>query len=356
MNSLSNSFLKRVLISSETKFRKFQKKLKNSGVWRRSSMVLSKSSKSLKFRQSLTPRLQLRFSKRLTILLRFWMIIWIHFWWWKALLTLSRLSPEPTTLKRKLSWFKTLFKIGLRLREVGCIWNQSFRRKTSSKRCLWKSKNLSKSINTGNKLSNTLQRKRTSGTTLTLKSTRPSLKIATDCLTKSKRVFQNILKQRGKTSQGFTFFLTRNCLKFWLKPKTLKLSKDTSTNVSKASGSWKWAKELSQEWFRWKNSKLIFRKGSMSMKAKRRVTWKNGFLKSKEWWFKLSKKSPSQQLKTSRKELIGSENGLHRPFSGSTWSDGQQKPSKPSAMAESSNLWQNSSRNWNKLSSLSEPI
>lgn len=56
---------------------------------------------------------------------------------------------------------------------------------------------------------------------------------------KSKKVYQSIWKQKEDFSQDFISYLMKNFSKFLPKPKTQKLSKDTSINVSKVLGNWK---------------------------------------------------------------------------------------------------------------------
>lgn len=144
------------------------------------------------------------------IRLRFWMTTLTHCWWWKVLHILNQLLLVQIMSKQKLFWFKTRYKTGLKLKEVGCICSQSFHQKTFNKKCLSKNKNLIKLINIGNWPYNISQNKKIFGTILILKNIKLNLKIAINYSMKFKKVCQNILKLKEDFSQDFISYLINN--------------------------------------------------------------------------------------------------------------------------------------------------
>jgi len=135
-------------------------------------------------------------------------------WWWNQALILSLLSTDSIWPKPGLCSYRIHYKTGLKPKEAGCILNQSFLQKISSKRWQTKKLNLMQLINIGRLPWKCLLGKRICGITLRVRNTRHNFRIATSYLTKFKKVSRNILRQREDASLDFSFCLTNNFFKF----------------------------------------------------------------------------------------------------------------------------------------------
>ena len=158
-------------------------------------------------------------------------------WWWSQVHLLSQFFPKQSKLNWGSYWFKTLLKIGSKLKEGGCIWNPSLLQKISKKKCKQKKQNLILWTSIGKWQWSSSPKRKICGIILKDNVIRQSSKIATDYLTKFKKVYPNIWKQKESTSLDSSSFQMKNCSKSWLKPKFHKPFKGTSINALRGSAS-----------------------------------------------------------------------------------------------------------------------